>query len=185
MSASQRIPTVAELRAIIESPEGIPWPRIAAGEVKNRCSKWTNAYCDALTQSGIPHARLSSSRREEKSASGHAYLAVVTADEGILIFDPTFKQMYPEFKGDYFLGKPDAFIAYIEQQQGAWERLLYEVNGRPINARGAFSIRGHEASLGAAKYNFREALSALPQQAKWEDFVTARQAARSSKLVSP
>lgn len=141
-------------QSYIENEHAKPWLRIKKGDVDNRCSDWCGEYRDIFKTAQIEHVRLSSGR--------HTFLAVRTEDEGILIFDPSFKQYYPEFGGDYFLGKPEAFVRFI-QEHGGWGREWEDVRG-PINAWGSFTHRGIDLPLGANAAIWHAALSPIPAQ---------------------
>lgn len=49
----------------------------------------------------------------------HVYMAVDTADAGIVVFDPTFRQFYPNYPELYFLGTPQEMFAYIMHDAGS------------------------------------------------------------------
>lgn len=113
MSASTTLvrPTLEELRAIIESPVDTPWADVEVGNVIDRCDEISDRYSAVFYARNIDHAEL---YRYE-----HTYLAVHTSDAGIVVFDPTFWQFYPDHvEPPYFLGHATALASYIGQQGG-------------------------------------------------------------------
>lgn len=193
MSASTTLirPSMAELRAIIESPLDTPWPEVEAGNVIDRCDEISDRYSAVFHARNIDHAEL---YRYE-----HTYLAVHTSDAGIVVFDPTFRQFYPDHvEPPYFLGPATALASYINQQGG----FDANINPDPADAECITAAQSFQQSelnplmvhavgsdpLARARYvrEWMDALAPLSPIAPdvpWVDRVT--QSARSNSELSP
>lgn len=125
MSASTTLirPSMSQLREVIESPVGTPWEEVRAGDVIDRCDEISDRYAARFHALGIDHAEL---YRYE-----HTYLAVHTADDGVVLFDPTFRQFFPDqVEPPYFLGPARELNDWV-QQHGGWNA---NINPDPTDA---------------------------------------------------
>ena len=124
MSASTTLirPSMDQLRAVIESPVDTPWEAVRAGDVIDRCDEISDRYAGRFHALGIDHAEL---YRYE-----HTFLAVHTADAGIVVFDPTFRQFFPDYPQPYFLGPASELSDWV-QHQGGWNA---NINPDPADA---------------------------------------------------
>lgn len=192
MSASTTLirPTLEALRAIIESPEGTPWADVQSGNVIDRCDEISDRYAARFYMFGIDHAEL---YRYE-----HTFLAVNTRDAGIVVFDPTFRQFFPDYPQAYFLGPADALTRFIEQQGG----FAKNINPDPADAECITAAQSfqqselnplmvhavHSDPLARARYvrEWMDALAPLEPVAPdvpWTERVN--QPARSNSELSP
>lgn len=106
-------------QSFIENEIYPQWQDIERGEVINRCTKQCLLYSRFWQDAGIDHAML--------CTTWHSYMIVETADKGFLVFDPTIKQIYPDYKDRYFLGTPEELNKIIEEH-GGWETDLEDGN---------------------------------------------------------
>ncbi len=81
---------------------------IAQGRVLHKCEDFSLDYSLDFQKAGIEHAVL--------EARDHEFLAVRTADRGIVLFDPTFRQFYPEHPAPYFIGSAEELLAVANQK---------------------------------------------------------------------
>lgn len=102
-------------QSFIENENYPQWQDIKRGAVTDRCTKQCLLYSRFWNDALIDHAML--------CTTWHSYLAVETADKGFLIFDPTIKQIYPDYQDRYFLGTPEELNKIIEEH-GGWEKDL-------------------------------------------------------------
>jgi len=112
MSASTRLyhPTMAELRALIETPQDSPWQDMVNGRIIDKCDAFSDRYSDLFFKQNINHVEL--------YKWAHTCLAVHTCDKGIVIFDPTIRQFYPDYCSPYFLGSPAQLVDLIHAHGG-------------------------------------------------------------------
>lgn len=191
MSASHTLyrPTAAVLRDIIERDGVHPWPEIQSGMVVDQCERYSYAYSDRFFADHIDHVIL--------FCKDHVFLAVQTEDAGILIFDPTYRQFYPEFAESYFLATPQELEAELVKHGGSQAFLYTSSKGQDFTQGDSFfnaeivqqmsNHLGYDA-LRIARYG-REwedglrPLSATLELPGWVDYVA--NSARSSRDVSP
>lgn len=103
-----RKPSYAELTALIEQSD--TYPEIQAGEVEQMCAEYTADYAELFSEQDIDHLSLTSQH--------HCFMAVDTADAGVVIFDPTFRQYFPDYPKPYFLGSPETLYGYLIHAEG-------------------------------------------------------------------
>jgi hypothetical protein len=180
---------MAELRALIETPDS-PWPAMVANDVLDQCDAFSDRYSELFFDRNIDHVEL--------FKWAHTCLAVHTSDEGIVVFDPTIRQFYPEYPMPYFLG-PAPMLSNLIETHGGWHASIDPDPGVAdfITARDAYwEAQVAHCMLQHVGYN---PLARARYQQEWVDALRAicagdrdpswaarvTQPARSSNDVSP
>lgn len=183
----------AALRQFIECAEHTPWEDVETGDVRNQCETFSSVYSHYFTAQGIDHVQLFN--------PDHAFLAVATSDAGIVVFDPTIRQFYPEYPEPYFLGSAEALCQYCTAQprrilsdhrkKGDYNTpSLLEVT-TPATAYASPSVYAPLATerpelSHLSEETWRRALAALFVQPSWQREIKAQRAVALSRSdVSP
>jgi hypothetical protein len=108
-------PSLEELKRVIKNHKDFHY--IAKNKVLNMCDHLAGEYQEELERKNIDFVHLSPVNGF-MGFPDHMFLAVDTSDCGIVIFDPSFKQFYPEYTDKYFLGSPQRMYDCIMADAG-------------------------------------------------------------------